>query len=397
MARYPTYAPDFRVLINGQGLPAAVRATVASLRYEDGMDASDRVEIQLANPDLRWLQRHIKGLGFSPPTGIDIGPVRVAEAAPDGTFDIDNQLRLQIGYAPDPLDEVFKGDVTGVEVTFPNGGMPMLTLVAHDYLQRLSRGSVARGFGPLQDALVAIILGAENLLIPMIDPALVAAGAALTALNVVFNGTGTKQGAPGSGQTDLQLLQQIAAKYDANFWVDGDIIYLSRFLKEYEPRLTLTWGESLLDFSPKISTVGQVAAVSMKFNLRVIPLDFLVSVFWDFDRECVGISIVPGVAAAATPAFSGPSLSIVDQPISCPADLVNSALVIYSKLRDKLNSRLTGSGSAIGDPRIRAGAMIQLDGLGPDFSGNYRVSNATHSIDDGGYKTNFQVYKEILP
>jgi len=395
MARYPGYAPDFRVLVNGQELPAAVRATVSSVRYEDGLDAADRVEINLANPDLRWLQRHIKGFGFSPPTGIDVGPVRMAEAAPEGTFDIDNQLRLLIGYAPDPLDEVFKGDVTGVQVTFPNGGMPTLTMVAHDYLQRLSRGSVARGFGPLQDALVAAILGAENLLIPLIDPALVAAGAALTAINVIFNGTGTKQGAPGSGQTDLQLLQQIAAKYDANYWVDGDVIYLSRFLKELEPRLTLTWGQSLLDFSPKVSTVGQVAAVAMKFTLRVIPLDFLVTVFWDFDRESVGISVVPG--AAGSGALSGPALTIIDQPIASPADIVGSALVIYSKLRDKLNARLTGSGSAIGDPRIRAGAMIRLDGLGPDFSGNYRVSNATHSIDDGGYKTTFQVFKEILP
>jgi hypothetical protein len=397
MARYPGYAPDFQVRINGEDLPAAVRATVSGVRFEDGQNAADRVEISLANPDLRWLQRHIKGLGFRPPTGVNVGPVRMADAAPDGTFDIDNQLRLSIGYAPDPLEEVFKGDVTGVQVSFPNGGMPTLTMVAHDYLQRLARGTVARGFGPLQDALVAVILGAENLLIPEIDPALMAAGAALTAVNLIFNGTGTKQGAPGHGQTDLELLAEIAAKYDANFWVEGDVLYLSRFLKEYEPRLTLTWGQSLLDFSPKVSTVGQVAEVAMKFTLRVIPLDFLVSVFWDFDRESVGISIKPGAAAKAGGAAGGPALTIIDRPIASPADIVASALVIYSELRKKLNARLTGSGSAIGDPRIRAGAMIRLDGLGPDFSGSYRVASATHSLDSGGYKTTFQVFKEILP
>jgi phage protein D len=66
-------------------------------------------------------------------------------------------------------------------------------------------------------------------------------------------------------------------------------------------------------------------------------------------------------------------------------------------LRQKLNSRLTGSGSAVGDPRIRAGAVIRLEGLGPDFSGNYRVKSATHTLDTGGYRTNFEVYKEIIP
>ncbi len=179
--------------------------------------------------------------------------------------------------------------------------------------------------------------------------------------------------------------------------MDGNTLYLSRFVKEYEPRLTLTWGESLLDFSPEMSTVGQVAAVSIKFTLREIPLDFLVTVFWDFDRESLGVSILPGAAAKGAKLVSGPTYSIIDQPISSPADLANSALKIYRELRNKLNNRLTGSGSAIGDPRIRAGAVIRLEGLGPDFSGDYRVASATHSLDGGGYKTSFQVKKEILP
>ena len=91
------------------------------------------------------------------------------------------------------------------------------------------------------------ILSAENLLIPLIDPAITAISTAMTVLNVIFKGTGTKQ----AGESDLELLTKIAAQYDADFWVDGNVLYLSRFLKEYTPRLTLTWGESLLDFSPQ--------------------------------------------------------------------------------------------------------------------------------------------------
>lgn len=398
MTRYATYAPAFRIRINGEDMPAPVRSVVTGVRYQDGRNAADRVEVDIANPDLRWLRNHIRGLGFQPfPTTVSLGPLRGTSLVPQGTFDIDNSLDLEVGYAPDPLEEIFAGEITGVEAAFPNGGMPTLKLVAHDRLNRLSRGTGAGGFGFLPDFLIATIVSAKNLLIPLIDPAVIAASTALTALKVVFTGTGEKQAAPGTGMSDLDLLRKIAASYDADFWVEGDVLYVSRFLKEYSPRLTLTWGESLIDFSPRVSTVGQVAGVGMKFTLRELPLSFLVTVFWDFDRESLGVSVVPGVAAKAAPAVGGPSLTIVDEAIDSPADIAASALRILHKLRSKLNERLTGSGSAIGDPRIRAGAVIRLEGLGPDFSGDYRVSSASHSIDGGGYRTQFEVRKEIIP
>jgi uncharacterized protein len=227
----------------------------------------------------------------------------------------------------------------------------------------------------------------------MIDPTITSISAALTAINVIFKGTGTKQ----EGESDLELLTRIAKEYDAEFWVDGNTLYLSRFMKEYSPSVTLTWGSSLLDFSPRVTTIGQVAGVSMKFTLREIPLDFLVTVGWDFDRETLIISVMPGVAAVGAKSVVGPAFSIINKPISSPGDIANSALVILSELRRMLNSRLTGSGSCVGNPLIRANEVIRLEGLGPDFSGNYRVKSATHSIDGSGYKTNFQVFKEIIP
>src|SRR5262245_17685829 len=165
-------------------MPAPVRSVVTGVRYQDGQNAADRVEIDLANPDLRWLQRHIRGLGFQPfPTGIKIGPVRAFDAAPEGTFDIDNKLRLSMGYAPDPLEQLFVGEVTGVEVSFPNGGMPTMKLVAHDYLNRMTQGTKVRGFAFLPDFLIAMIMSAESLLIPVIDPAVEIASTAKAVIN----------------------------------------------------------------------------------------------------------------------------------------------------------------------------------------------------------------------
>ncbi len=78
-----------------------------------------------------------------------------------------------------------------------------------------------------------------------------------------------------------------------------------------------------------------------------------------------------------------------------PPSYVTAARFILAELLPRLNNRLTGSGSTIGDPRIKAGRVIRLDGLGDQFSGLYRVTSATHSIDASGYRTNFQVRKEV--
>ena len=322
MARHSQYVPDFRVRINDQDLPAAVRASVTGVRYEDGMPsmpaggeddapAADRVEVELANTDLRWLQSPIRGLGVRPyPTGVKVGPVRAYDAVSGGLFDLDNKLSLEMGYAPDPLQEMFVGEITGVEADFPAGGLPTLKLVAHDYLNRLSRGKYARGFGLLPDWLLAAILSAENLLFPFIDPVVGAASDATTILNSIFKGTGRKQ----KGQSDLELLKEIADQYDADFWVEGDTLYLSRvFGKEFSPRLTLTWGESLLSFTPRVSTVGQVVGVAVKFTLPVIPLDFVLTASWDFDRESLSVTVVPGATKAFVKSLAGPVLTLIDR------------------------------------------------------------------------------------
>jgi hypothetical protein len=66
-----------------------------------------------------------------------------------------------------------------------------------------------------------------------------------------------------------------------------------------------------------------------------------------------------------------------------------------SELLPRLNNRLTGSGGSPGDLRIKAGRVIDLEGLGDQFSGLYRITSATHSLDGSGFRTNFQARKEI--
>ena len=394
MVALTQYAPDYRIKINGDDLPAIVRNCVTSVRYEEGIDGADQVQINLANADLLFLQTHIRGLAaIAAPTGVNLNTFGRIGLPPSGIFDIDNKVTLDLGYSPETLEPVFLGEITGIGAGFPNAAMPTLTITAHDFLQRLTRGSWTRGFGRLPDAAIISILAVENGLIPMIDPWIVPLDTLNTIGNFLF-ATSPKE----YRQTDLQLLKSTAERYDMEISVQDYTLLVTRFIKEYTARLTLTYGQSLMEFSPRFTTAGRAVGVTMRVSLREIRIDLILNVYWDFDRESIAITVIPANAAAAAKSIgSGPADVSKHKSIRNAIDVANTVVSMVHELRQKINNRLTGSGSCVGDPRIRAGAIINLDGLGVDFSGRYRVTKATHTVDSNGYRTNFEVQREIIP
>lgn len=382
MAKYSKYAPEFKIKINGENIPIALRNAITSITYQDGIEGADRVEISISNDNLRWLDHSLLSL--------------------------DNKLTLAIGYAPDPLKEVFFGGITGVSASFSNGTTPTLTVVAHDFLNRLERGSVHRSFAlsipsvgnfPIPDPIVAGIVAGTNLLIPLIDPI----GAALSVLTGLAASADPEE-AEGLVRvqkgSNFEFLSQIAKDNGWEMYIDhtleprGYVLRFKFLIQNYSPNLTLKWGESLMDFTPRISNVGQVLGVTVRVWVETIKMEFSVSLSWDYDRGTFDLMVAPGIGKLSSiinEKVASKTLTILDQPVK----LSTAPRIILSELLPRLNNRLTGTGSAIGDSRIRSGEVINLEGLGQQFSGLYRITSATHIIDSGGYRTNFDVRKEV--
>lgn len=382
MARYPRYAPNFQVRINGDKLPPAMRASVTSINYQDGIEGADRVEVTLANDSLRWLDHPL--------------------------LEMDNSFSLSIGYAPDPLEEVFVGEITGVNASFPNGGMPTLTVVAHDFLQRLTTGSKDRAFAlslpcigkfPLPDPAVVALVSAVDLLIPAIDPA----GAALSFLTLLIayalDPLEAKRGIRmQQGQSDFDFLSMLAKENGWEMYIDhtleprGFVLRFQFLIQDYAPSVTLKWGASLNEFTPRLSTVGQVAGISTRIWVPSIKMEFVIILSWDFDRAAFDLVVFPGLGSLEELLGSTKAQSVLKIEAIGPATAPKK---ILSELLPRLNNRLTCSGSTIGDPRIKASRVINFEGLGEQFSGLYRVTSATHSLDSGGYRTQFEARKEV--
>jgi hypothetical protein len=383
MARYPRYAPAFEIKINGEKLPIAMRASVVSVSYQNGIEGADRVEITLANDDLRWLDHLL--------------------------LQVDNGFTLSIGYAPDPLEEVFVGEITGVNASFPNGGMPMLTIVAHDFLQRLTKGTKDRAFElnlpcigkfPLPDRdVVTSLVNAADLLIPPIDPA----GAALSFLTLLMayalDPLEAKQGIRlQQGQSDFDFLSMLAKENGWEMYIDhtmeprGYVLRFQFLIQDHVPSVTLKWGESLSEFTPRLSTIGQVTGISTRIWVPSIKRECVLVLSWDFERAAFNLMVFPGRDSLEELLGSTKAQGVVKIEAIGPATAPKK---ILSELLPRLNSRLTCSGSTIGDPRIKASRVINFEGLGEQFSGLYRVTSATHTMDGSGYRTQFEARKEV--
>ncbi len=377
-----SYAPNFTVRVAGDELPTAMRASITSIRHQDGMQGADRVELTLANDRLQWLDHSL--------------------------LQVDAPLELYLGYAPDPLERVFVGEVTGVEASFPSGAMPTVRVVAHDFLQRMTTGSKDRAFAlsipcigkfPLPDPYVAMLVSGTNLLIPAVDPA----GAALSFLTLLLAYAIDPLEAKRSiriqqGQSDFDFLSALAKENGWEMYIDHTLApqgYVLRFqflVQDYSADARLRWGQSLIDFTPRITTVGQVGAVATRIWISAIKTEFVIVLGWDYDRAAFDLQIYPGIGDLDALLGSQKSRGVLRIDAIGPATAPKK---ILGELLPRLNNRLTGSGTTIGDLRIKAGRVIALEGLGDQFGGLYRVTSATHSIDGGGFRTAFEARKEV--
>ncbi len=375
------YIPDFAIRLDGEPMSAAQRGSVVSLSHTAGLNLASRVDLSLANEGLRWLDEPSLGL--------------------------DTRLGLSLGYASEGLADVFEGLIVGQTPSFPSGGLPTLGISAQDRMTRLQGGSKSRAFGipisgtttiPLPDLAVASIVAAENLLLPGFDPVGAAISVLLTGAEAVASMD--PEGIKGlqwivrkqQAESDMVFLGRLAAENGWEMMIDhsgplaGHQLRFFSPLGKLTPDLTLKYGESLVEFTPRLSNVGLISSVTTIIWISAIKMKFSVTVGWDWDRACLSIKIMPALTI-----ISVDEGEVIDEPVTPES----APRKILSTLIPKLNQRLTGTGSTLGNLDLKPGGVLKLEGLGKEFSGYYRVTSVTHSLDGGGFKTKFEVRKEI--
>jgi hypothetical protein len=375
-----SHVPDFLLEIDGAPAPAELRACVTSVRHTSSLEGADRVEIGLANQGLRWLDH----------------PLLV----------LDNEVKLSLGWVGE-LEQVFVGEIISRDASFPSSGAPTLVVCAQDKRHRLAQGTKDRWFAipipsvgniPLPDQAVATFVTLENGMLPIFDPVGAALAVILGGIDAVAiisdPSEGQKLVKKQVSESDYDFLARVGRENGWEMVVEhsgalgGHLLRFFSSMDQLEVQASYRYGESLIEFTPRISSVGQLVSVGAHVYVSEIKMMFLVTVGWDWDRMSLTLAIVPSIVplmpqAPKTFEFFGPM-----SPYS-------SARKIVGNLLPRLNNRLSGSGSVVGNAAIRAGRVLRIEGVGSEFGGLYRVKQAEHQIDGSGYITRFDVRKEV--
>jgi phage protein D len=341
-------APEFRVRINGSELPPATAAMVQSVTVDQdvtvpAMFTVDLVDQDLTHPDATWADADL--------------------FAPGG------EAEILLGYTGKLLS-VMKGEITGLEPEFRSGEIPRLVVRGHDRRHRLQRGRGTRSFTQVKDSDVASQIAQAAGLTPQATDT----GAVLDYL-LQHN------------QTDLEFLEERARRLGYEVAIDGKTLYFRPHGNDGSAALTLARDLDLLEFQPRLTTLGQVGKVTVQgWSVKDKEAITGQAAAGDLGTTMGGSDSGP---QAADQAFGAAAAAVVGRPVFSQDEADAMAL---GQLERTALSYVTGEGMVIGRPDLVAGTVIEITGFGRRFSGLYYVISARHSYTPArGYRTAFAV------
>lgn len=163
-----------------------------------------------------------------------------------------------------------------------------------------------------------------------------------------------------------------------------------KFKKQHSPSssdVELTWGENLMSFSPRLTLSEQVDDVTVKG--------------WDVQTK----TLITGTAnsSSVNPAIGDGKSGgqVANAGLSSPASHLSArtpvttqedATTVAQGLLDNINNGfIEAEGRVDGMPTLHAGMVVQVKGVGAQFSGKYQLTTVHHEYNAGDYETTFTV------
>jgi uncharacterized protein len=267
---------------------------------------------------------------------------------------------------------IFQGKIMGIEGRYFQGRMPEIAVLAEDQLQQVRMTRRTRTFTDVTDA-DAI--------------SQVASDAGLSA-SVSISGGPTHPVLVQANQSDLAFILERARANGAEVWIDGTTVNVApRSSRTGGGEVTLTYGDTLWEFSALGDLAGQTSQVTVTGWDRTGKQ--LITQTADSSAISAELSGLTGGTSTLEKSLKAWKEQVVHTTPASDDEALALAQAIYRRGARRF---VTGAGVATGNPAIRVGSQVTLEGLGTLFSGTYYVVEARHLFDTVlGYRTQFRV------
>jgi phage protein D len=380
------FAPAFRIKLNGQDTGREVIADVLELSFVDDLENIDSFEFVLHDWDAA--ERRPR---YSSPWDEEGNILKISKDGPPvPVFEPGAAVSLFMGYTEEgELPLIMQGEVVSLTPSFPASGAPTCRVRALDAFQRgLQKIQVEGNYSGTGKAIVDKLCQENQITVQW---SRIKGGEGTPEKGVDIEGILYDEIQKRAKSYSLTMVTVPAAKEG-----DHPTLFLCAPTEDHsKPVADFIWGRTLISFTPVFSAKGQVAEVVVRWgdpDAKKKKGRIEVTKTWA-DVDLSPTALGPAGKADINTAVRGIREIIKPSNVRTEEDATREAL---KALSDMASTLITGNGSSVGLPTLRAGKTVTLGGLGPRFDGLWRLTQTTHSMGGGGYTTTFQARKEVL-
>jgi len=340
--------PDVRISIDGNRLEDALIHKLIRGKVTYNLEKSDSFSLTFNDSEMKIQNQNI--------------------------FDIGKTVIIELGYESGFV-KMLEGEIVKIHFNYSSASPITITIVGLDKMFRLNRTKNSRSFKNIKDSDIAIEIAQDLGLDFDIDPT-------NQQFDYIFQ----------NNQSDLNFLKERANRIDFEVEVEENkLIFKKARHEDKEESVELIWDRNLMEFTPTVDATKIVSEVEVR-GWSATQKDFIQSIATTGDEKK---SIKGEIGAEKTKSkFKNLNSKIlkVDIPLQTQTEADNLA---KSRLNQLNMEYITGYGLAVGEPKIRAGKLIKIMGIGDISNGEYYVISAEHIFSTRGYKSYFSVKRGV--
>lgn len=344
------YVPTFEVRLRGRPLGDDVVRDITQVTYREDLEKIDEFELTINNWD---------------------ADTRDFKYVDTDLFDPGKELELFMGYyGGDELTLMVTGEITSLKPSFPAAGQPTLAVNGLNLLHRFRKGQVSKTYLQKTDSQIAQEIGGR-VGADVITPD--------EANEPVYDYLLQEN------QYDIVFLMNRARRIGYDLFVvesgESPSLYFGSSFQIKDVAYTFAYGRSLVHFDPTLTTARQVGKVTVRGwdSVKGEAINETVT----RDQLTNDRTLSPDIKRAVDEREE----VITDHPVRTTQEAQQLARETLTRV---VNDMVTATASTVGLPDLRAGAVVEIEGVGERFSGRYFVTSTTHTIGDGGYTTEFE-------